>query len=339
MIKVLGLIFLIIGSCIGAGFASGKEIANYFARFGLVSIFFAMLFGVVFYFLVKKCLVIGKQHEKKDTSQIFYHIFGKVSPVVNLMVIISSIIIVASMLAGSRDIGVYLLSKNYYAIIPIITFGVAFFVLLGGFNSVDKFNLILMPIVLIVIFFVCLFTVKNGFLDRQFFNFSVFNVLFSFVSTVNYFCMTLLLIGVFFVQIGKNYSYKQIKIASLISTIILTIFIIFVIVALLVAGNGVINSDMPLVTLAFNVSKILGILASVVIWFGLITTVIASSFVVVNYFTFSKKPIIIFATLFLSFLISMLGFAFIVVNFYAIIGVFGCYFVYYLIRHDKKNYC
>ena len=51
--KCFGLIWIIIGTFIGAGFVSGKEIYNYFSRFGILSIFMIVLATFLFYFFVK----------------------------------------------------------------------------------------------------------------------------------------------------------------------------------------------------------------------------------------------------------------------------------------------
>ena len=51
--KFHGLMWIIVGTFIGAGFVSGKEIYNYFSRFGFLLIVMVFLSIMLFYFFVQ----------------------------------------------------------------------------------------------------------------------------------------------------------------------------------------------------------------------------------------------------------------------------------------------
>ena len=75
-------VFLIVGSIIGAGFASGRELSLFFAEFGYSSLYFLPIVFVLFYYSFKLFLTVGSEHKytnifelnKKTNSSIFFNI-------------------------------------------------------------------------------------------------------------------------------------------------------------------------------------------------------------------------------------------------------------------------
>ena len=49
MKKIWQVVFLIVGSIIGAGFASGRELSLFFAEFGYASLYFLPIVFILFY--------------------------------------------------------------------------------------------------------------------------------------------------------------------------------------------------------------------------------------------------------------------------------------------------
>ena len=62
--KDIGYIFLILGTTIGAGLASGQEIVLFFAQYGFVSILFVILFAIIFAISIKILLNYGNLMQK-----------------------------------------------------------------------------------------------------------------------------------------------------------------------------------------------------------------------------------------------------------------------------------
>lgn len=62
MKKIFSAVMIVIGTVIGSGFASGKEIAVFFSRFGAVSYFFIPLTFFAFLVLFMLFLVWVKKH-------------------------------------------------------------------------------------------------------------------------------------------------------------------------------------------------------------------------------------------------------------------------------------
>ena len=96
-----------------------------------------------------------------------------------------------------------------------------------------------------------------------------------------------------------------------------------------ICGGDIIESSLPLVSLALNSSRLLGILMIGVVFIGLTTSLISDVFVLSVYGErFCKNKILLVgAILILGYIISLLGFSFIVINLYAMLGGLGILFL------------
>jgi len=310
MMKLFSLIFLILGNFIGAGFASGKEIFAYFARFGYVSLLSVVLIFFLLGYLFKKCLYLGK--------------FSSDNNLLNKNIIIScSIITMAAMLSGSFNVG------NDYSLFIGIAFFILFiiiyiFVMYRGLNCISIINFILVPIMIIFIVINLIFNLK---VCNYNFDFKYLSAGQSILYSIVYISMNMFSLGCFLIEIGKNYSLKQIKIASRLSSFIICIIISFAIICF--NQNGITNKiNVPMQLLAKNLGGFFYNIFSLVLLFSMFTTLISSGFVIKsvlkdkdkNY----KKIIIPFI---FSLCISILGFNFIINKLYFLVGIFGFFFI------------
>lgn len=154
MKKVIKIIMVIIGSIIGAGFASGKEIYLFFARFGIYGILglgiMSIIIGGIIYFVLSlvKEKSIQNYHEFLQTINPKYPKINQImNIIVNSFLLISFYIMVAGFSA-------YL--KQVYQIPIMIS---AFFFMIACYiifqknvTGVMKMNEILVPILLLLIF-------------------------------------------------------------------------------------------------------------------------------------------------------------------------------------------
>lgn len=332
--KTFGLIMIILGTFIGAGFASGKEIATYFASFGWCSIIFAIICGVLFYFFIITCLKIGYNNKTKEFN--FNDNKNIYKILLQLFFVISSLIITSSMIAGSNSIGQVLVGDKKILLI-IFTIVISFIILLYGFKGINKLCNIVVPIMIVVMIMIVFWSIF--FKSNNNFTISITyqSFFYGLISMLDYFCFNIILIGLFLMEIGSNYSKKEIKISSVVASSIITILLIVVSVAIIFNCESL-NYDMPLVYLATKIHFIFGVFASILVWLGLLTTLISSVYIVSNYINsfIKNKGLSLLISLFLGFLISLLGFSFIVIYLYFIMGFFGLYFLIYLLANFKK---
>ena len=159
MFNILKVIFVIIGTIIGAGFSSGQEIFTFFNKYGtygFLGIFFSsLLIGLIIYKTFKITL-----DNRINTYQDFierimpysvkqsYVLKHTINNIVNIFLFISFIIMVAGF-------STFLLQEFYIpkmigaSIIAILTY----IIFLKGINGVIRINTYLIPVILLLIVF------------------------------------------------------------------------------------------------------------------------------------------------------------------------------------------
>ena len=73
--RQIKLILLIIGTIIGAGFVSGKDIAIFFSNYGYFSLIFIFPMFFLLYFIIFKLLIIGSKNKINNASDLNIVIF------------------------------------------------------------------------------------------------------------------------------------------------------------------------------------------------------------------------------------------------------------------------
>ena len=320
MVKLFSLIFLILGNFIGAGFASGKEIVVYFSRFGYIAIFSTILVFFLLNYLFKKCLYLGK--------------FSTNNNLINKYIImIASIISMSAMLSGSFSVGV-----NYSLLVGII-FLLLFiifylFVMYRGLNCISIINFILVPIMIIFILTNLLSSLNFNNFN---FNFNFLSIETSLIYSIIYISMNIFSLGCFLIEIGKNYTLKQIKTASIISSFIICLIITLMILCF--NQNDITNKiNVPMQILSKNLGGIFYNFFSLILLFSMFTTLISSGYVVKSILKNKHKlHTLIISPFIFSLVISMLGFNFIVNKLYFLVGIFGFIFIFKLIINIKTT--
>ncbi|MGL5616089.1 MAG: YkvI family membrane protein, partial [Sarcina sp.] len=143
--QVFQIATIFIGTIVGAGLASGKEITEFFTVYGLRSVF-GILFTGLFYVLI--CSIISKISIEKNLNsygemmaEVSPNIFGKFIGVVTTLYLISSASII---LAGSGA-----LINQFFGIPKIvgtlIMATIAILILLRGTNGLVEINAIIVP--------------------------------------------------------------------------------------------------------------------------------------------------------------------------------------------------
>lgn len=324
MIKILTLTFLIVGNFIGAGFASGKEIFSYFAKYGYISLFSVFLVFCLLNFLFKKCLYLGKVSTKNNLIN-------------KKIILFCSVITIAAMLSGTFSVG-YDFSKKLAFILYLLFILLYIIVMLKGIGCISVINFILVPI---MIFTITLNTILNFKFSTPNFNFLLLGN--SITHSIVYVSMNMFSLGCFLISIANKFSYKEIKLASFLSSLILSILIFLVILCF--NQNNITNyHNVPMQTLSKNISKGFYLVYSIVLLFSLFTTLISAGFVANTSIKSNKIKNKLFIPLIFSILISLLGFNFIVNYLYFIVGLFGFCFIFKLLINLKltktaKNQC
>ena len=319
--KVFSVILAIVGSVIGSGFISGKEVAVFFARFGYWSLpclfFVFFLFWGVFYLILAKSDAII---EKTKNSKLFF-----------LFNLILSIIFSSAMFAGVDN----LLSFNSFYLnflIFIAVILVCLLILKRGAKILNKVNLIFVPIMIIL--FLLLLSSKSSFTlplyESEISGWSFFySIMYVALNTSNG-CVMI-------ASLGQGLTNRQKARVGFISALVLMLILMFVNIILLQHPMAL-SLEMPLLMLFDGYQ---GLAMKIIIAVGCSTTLFSliytSSFLVRGLCNNEFLNFVI--SIILPSLLSLLGFGFIVTYLYptaSIMGIFVLFDLIFLKNSDKK---
>lgn len=318
--KVLSLVFFIVASVVGAGFASGKEIATYFCRFGFLAIPSIVATGVVFFVLIKHCLLISKEKEN-----------FKLSPKYMFLLYSTLAFLGGSMLAGNDVLG-QMLHVPCLNLITLLLAGV--FVHIGD-KCIKRVSFVISPII-----FCCIVILLFAGLDKigTKINISIVNSpLLSFVNVAGYISFNFLLVALYLINIGKNFTENQIKLASFLSSFFIVLLILVIGFIVMFSKHNIYACDMPLIKFAFLESRVFGFVMLVVVWIGLFSSLLSClySMLTVSQKLIKNRWLNLFVNLVIILTISQIGFVFIVNYVYLVAGLIGLTFVYKIIKYKR----
>lgn len=137
-----------VGTVVGAGFATGKEIVEFFSRFGFIGLVGILMSGYIFVFLGSKLMRIAAQINAKSYQEFNEYLFGKFfGTIINVLMLFMLLGVCAVMLSGAgaifqEQIG---LSKNTGV---LITIGLSIVVMFIGIKGLFAVNTFVVPIMI-----------------------------------------------------------------------------------------------------------------------------------------------------------------------------------------------
>lgn len=322
---MLKIIFLLIGTFVGAGFASGKEIFNFFTIYKLYGIFSIIIFSTLLFLLIFKCLNIKTKLKINNYSEFIYFLENKYK----LFNCKFFLFIINIFLASSFYIMIIALCAlfNYqFNISKIITISITIFICFIIFykkniNFIYIINSILMPILISFIIFLCFFNTNLNTIDlNDFNNTDFFKAIFMGLLYFSY--NSLLLIPIIFdLKINTN-KITNFKIAFIFSFIILIITFLLNLL-LLSFFNYLYNIELPILHISNSSASIFLYFYFFIILSAIFTTMVSSGYSFINNFNnkhFLKKLILF---LIFSFVFSKSSFSDLINFFYPLFGIIG----------------
>ncbi len=321
MRKVLLTTFLIFGTIVGAGFSSGNEVVVFFSRFGWWSYIFIFVASVLMFFACYYFLRFGK----KISS------FIQNSRLLNFLVLGISIVFGASMFAGIKNLFSYFDNTLYY-ILMILLIIVSFVVTIRGLGGLEKVNAFLTPMLTVLFFVVIVF---SGRLSGTYKNdmFALAGVLYAPLYVALNCSLSVFVLS----NAGEKLNKKQAFLSSLLSAIILFVFLTFCNFVLRKNADSFI-SEMPILYIVRN-HKFMFILEYIVILVGCFTTLFSLLFTINNFLKkyIKNNLICVFSAIFLPFAVSIVGFSEIISLLYPICSIFGIFIILFAIFSLNKT--
>ena len=339
------IIFVLIGTFVGAGFASGKEIFNFFTIYYLNSIFSIFIFSLLLFLLIYKCLNIKINLKLNSYNEFILYLENKYKFFNHKYFLL----IINIFLASSFYIMISALSSlfNYqFNIGKLITITWTIFICFFIFykkniNFIYIINSILMPILILFVLSLCACNINlNNITFNEINNNS--NVFITIFMGLLYFSYnSLLLIPIIFdLKINlDNKIKKHTKINNNLKISFIFSFIIFILTTLLnllllSCFNLIYNIEIPILYISNSSFKIFSFFYFFIVLSAIITTMISSGYSFINNFSKNNFKIKLIIFLLFSFVFCLFSFSDLINFFYPIFGLIG-FIQIFLILIDK----
>lgn len=328
MRDIFKVVFVIIGTMIGAGFASGQEMYLFFFSYGIEGLIGIFISSTIIGFVIYKILEIVNKYginTYKDLLDILIQKNTKLKPIINMIINIFILITFFIMIAG---FGAYFEQEmGMNRLIGSIILAVASFIIfMTSVKGFVKANELLVPILTVSLVVIGIINLKdihvlelsNYMIKTNQSSFVLSAILYSSYNSI-------LLIPVLLTL--KNYiqNKKQILKVAISSTIIMIILSIIIFLLLVNVDVDITKLEMPAVYVVSNISKLLRYIYGFIILGSIFTTAISlgTSFLQntkKNKKSYTQIAIIMCIT---SVLISKIGFSNLVSLLYPIFGYLG----------------
>lgn len=333
MKNIFKVVFVIIGTLIGAGFASGQEIYVFFFSYGMKGLFGILVSSIIIGIVIYKTLLLVDKYNintykdllevfiKPKRSGKFFQLTNIINIVINTFILITFFIMIAGFGAYfEQELGVSSLVGS------IILAILSFTLFMTSIRGVVKLNEILVPILIIFITIIGIINLKdipllnlgNYVIRNNASNYLLSGILYSSYNSI-------LLIPVLITLKDYLKSKKQIRLIAFITAMI-TIFLSIIIFLLLVKVDvDITKLEMPVVYVISNSFKFLRVVYGFIILGSIFTTAVSlgTSFLQNSSKTKKSYTQIAIIMCITSILVSKIGFSNLIHLLYPIFGYMG----------------
>lgn len=340
MKNVLKIVLVIMGTLIGAGFASGREIYLFFGKFGKLGIIGILISGILTGIIIYIALKIINKKDINNYNDFLEKINIKnkyinllIKNIITIFLLISFYIMVAAFSAyinQNYEIPIYI-SSIIFAVLTYIIF-------IKNIQGMIKVNEILVPFLLILILYLGVKNIpylvetknvlENNINEKRFFLNSILYASYN----------SIMLIPVLVTMKKYINSKAQIKKISIISSALIIVLSLCIFGLLLRGKYYIQNVEMPLLNITMQFGKIYLYIYSFIIITSIFTTAISAGYSFLENVSKNKKQykiILIFMSV-TSVLVSNIGFSKLVEILYPLFGILGIVQIIFLVRKNKE---
>ncbi len=325
--KILKIVFVIIGTLIGAGFASGQEIYIFFYQYGMKGIFGIIISSILLGFVIYKVLSLCNKN-KVTNYKSFLQVFIKhekqleiFNTMMNIFILITFYIMIAGFGAYfEQQFGIYSFIGS--VILAII----CYFIFLNNVLGLIKVSQYVVPLLIASLFIIGVFVidVKNILeISRYVTENTSWKWILDSILYGSY--NTILLIPVLIALRNLVKNKKQLWMISGVTTFFIIILSFIVFFMLTKVDVNIQNLEMPAVYVASKISPIFKYIYGFIILSSILTTSISLGTSFLENVVYDKKKYKQYAIILCvsSVLISYMGFSNLVNLLYPIFGYIG----------------
>lgn len=306
--NVIEVVSVLVGTIVGAGFATGNEIYQFFARFGnfgyvLVCVFFVGMFAFTF-----KIMHLANKFQAFSLDELSKKVFGeKFAFIVNSVIYISFFVFASVMMSAMESVA------GVVGVVLMVVLGFVFCV--KERQGILIANQFILPLVFVYLFLLCL----NGVSLPSNVSFSAWQVLGVFGVFYYIALNELISLGAILVVLHKC-NKKELVLSSILGCLILSLMIVSVMAILNNYQFAIIH--MPLKDVANLIGGFFPAFSIVVLFCTIFTTFLSSIFGLYKKIKITfRYPILVFSIAILfCYLLSFLGFSNLIQYAYNVVG-------------------
>jgi len=329
MKSAINIAMVYIGLVIGAGFASGREILEYFNMKDKGETFPVVLTFILFVMISYLILYKSKKHRITGFGEFVDFMAGRSSIVIKVIMYLFMFCGFFVMLsAGGALFEAGIGCDRRWGVMSLAV--ICFVVFSFDIKGIVAINTILVPFMVIGIAYLSVTAMMYESVTTS--SISIVNN--SLVSAVCYVSYNTITAGAVLVPLYPIADKKSIKIGALAGSGILCLLVFIIRSALNMYYDSIFNSQMPMLDLAIMRGEIYQYIYMVVLFTSICTTAVSHGFGVLSIFRFNtlKKRVIAAAVFCLAALpFSELNFSFLVSSLYSVFGYVGIFWLLILV--------
>lgn len=337
--NVVGIALSFIGLLVGAGFATGQEVVQYFTSFGIPGMWGILVAGLVMTLAGTVFLQLGSYFHASEHNQVFRNITHPIiSRILDVAVILTLFAVGFVMLAGAGSN----MEQQFGWPAWVGSLLMLVLVMVTGMFDVDKVSQViglLTPTIIIAVLFVGTYTLLHmpENVDAAISASEAIEspIPFWLVSALNYNGLALILaVSMSLVIGGDNISPREAGVGGIVGGAVYAVLMGIAGFSLLMNAENVGDSDIPMLTLVDSVHPTLGVIMAIIIYLMIFNTAIGMFYALGKRLSSgneSKYRIIFIAGCLAGFAVSFAGFKALMQYVYPVLGYMGIVLVAILV--------
>ncbi|MEK4425038.1 YkvI family membrane protein [Solibacillus sp. FSL K6-1523] len=320
-----------VGMVVGAGFASGQEIMQYFTSFGLKGILGGVIATIAFAVLGMTLAQLGSDFQTTSHKEVVYYLGGRYIGLILdflITVLLFGVAVVMFAGAGATFEQMFNIEAKIGSTIMVVVTIISLFL---NVKSIINLIALLTPYLMTIIFVILiysLFTMEISLFEANEIALTQTSAASNwFVSTLLYVSYNLAAGAAMLIVMGGTVKNRKVAgMGGILGGIMLGALIILINVTMLVKMDVVAGVDMPTLELAKQIHPVIGVLMAFVLLGMMYNTAVGMIYAFAVRFVGPKdrlfKPAVVFVGL-LGLLVSLVGFTTLVGKVYSTMGYLG----------------
>lgn len=334
--KVLQISFTYIGTVVGAGFATGQEILQFFTQYGRNALFTILISTLLFVWLGTKLMVLSHRIQARSYEDVNLTLFGpKVGGYVSLFTLAVIICVNSVMLAGAGSVFAEHLNMHYQTGLLITIFG-SYLIINRGMNAILNLNSLVVPTMLVFTCFILWDTLQLPTTTMAFTYISDKPLYSAISSSFLYGAFNLAMAQAVLVPMGASMpNEKVIRAGGWIGGVLIGGMLYAGHIALSAHMPGIIQFEIPMGQIAYGLGFAIQLIYILLIFSEIFTTFIADIYGVtlqIKQRVSIHPKLIVMAIMLFCFLMSQFGFKSLVSILYPLFGLFSFAWLILLVK-------